>query len=524
MVERRLDGLIYRNKMSSNPSLTASNPALVRAKTFAGALWLVSWRMLTRVIGLGSTLVLARVLVPADFGLLGMATAFSASVDAISLLGLQEALVRRRSDDKEIYNTAFTLQLGRSVITGAILLLFSPLAAAWFKEPRLIAVLGILAAASLISGFENIGMVEYRRELRFDVQFKLLLWPRLIQVAVTIGFAILLKSYWALLWGIIATKVAKTVLTYTFHPHRPKFQISGWRELAGFSFWTWATGLASLLWDRSDPFVLGPRFGAAGLGLYLMASDIALLPMSEIIAPASDALSTGFAVAQKDGESSMHLGPKVAATMMLMLLPIIITISGASGDIVEVLLGPKWKAAQPLVAVLAWMCVMSPFSYCSSTVMVANGFVRHNFIANLAVSIIKIVVLVTVVTLLPNLFAVSTSGAACVAMESLIFIALLKHASGISLRNIRPGVGRIFVAGSLSLAVLWLTKLGWHPGRTGAVFALLHGALIALVATASYGVSLFLLWKIARAPDGPERWAAELIVPKLRKILKFGRE
>ena len=68
----------------------------------------------------------------------------------------------------------------------------------------------------------------------------------------------------------------------------------------------------------SQRFILGPKFGAANLGLYLMAVDTALLPVTEIVVPASDALSTGFAVAQKDGQSSAHLGPKVAATMVLM--------------------------------------------------------------------------------------------------------------------------------------------------------------------------------------------------------------
>ena len=136
--------------------------------------------MVTRFIGLGSTLALARLLVPADFGLLGMATAFSGSIDALSTLGLQDALVRRRAEGNEIYDTAFTLQLIRAVLTSAILLVFAAPVAAWFKEPRLIQVLIVFAAASLISGLENIGIVQYRRELRFDVQFKLLLWPRLI--------------------------------------------------------------------------------------------------------------------------------------------------------------------------------------------------------------------------------------------------------------------------------------------------------------------------------------------------------
>src|ERR1700749_277616 len=121
-------------------STAISKSGFVQAKTLTGAVWLVSWRMVTRFIGLGSTLALARLLVPADFGLLGMATAFSGSIDALSTLGLQDALVRRRAEGNEIYDTAFTLQLIRAVLTITILLVFAAPVAAWFKEPRLIQV------------------------------------------------------------------------------------------------------------------------------------------------------------------------------------------------------------------------------------------------------------------------------------------------------------------------------------------------------------------------------------------------
>jgi lipopolysaccharide exporter len=496
----------------------SSNPAAVRAKTFVGVAWLILWRLLTRVIGLGSTLILARVLVPADFGLLGMATAFSASIDALSVLGIQEALVRRRGDDTTIYDTAFTMQLGRSILTAAILVIAAPLASAWFKEPRLTSVLVVLAATSLISGFENIGIIEYRRSLRFDVQFKLLLWPRILQVVVTIALALALKSFWALLWGMFISKVARTVMTYFLHPYRPSLRILEWRELAGFSFWTWATGLASLIWDRCDPFVLGPRLGAANLGLFLIAADTALLPVTEVVAPASDALSTGFAVAQKDGHSSAHLGTKVAATLMLVLTPLVITISCASGDIVEVLLGPKWQAAQPLIAILTWECIFSPFSYSCSTVMVANGHVRHNFLANLIVSLIKLAVLAITISFTSDLVTVASAVSACVAIESVVFVLLLKRAADIDLNIIRGGLLRIIASCAVSLGVLFFLGVGWRPVHTGPAMALYHGASIGFIATLVYLLSILAMWRCSGCGDGPERWAIDLIGPRLSAL------
>ncbi len=182
-------------------------------RTVIGASWLVAWRMVTRLLGLVSTLVLARVLVPADFGLVAMATTFAVAVEALSQLGLQDALVRHPEGER-LRDTAFTLQLGRAVATSLVVAVAAPGAAWWFAEPRLVPVLLILAATSLVSGAENIGIVAFRRDMRYDKQFLLLSGPRLLQVAVTIPLALWLHSYWALLAGIVVSRVARTVMTH----------------------------------------------------------------------------------------------------------------------------------------------------------------------------------------------------------------------------------------------------------------------------------------------------------------------
>jgi lipopolysaccharide exporter len=166
--------------------------SLVRL-TAIGATWMVAWRMVTRILGLASTLILARVLVPADFGLLAMATTFAAAVEAFSQLGLQDALVRHPRGEA-LMDTAFTLQVGRAILTSLLVALAAPAAAWWFEEPRLVPVLLILAVSSLVAGAENVGIVEFRREMRYDKQFILLSGPRLLQVAVTIPLALCCRA------------------------------------------------------------------------------------------------------------------------------------------------------------------------------------------------------------------------------------------------------------------------------------------------------------------------------------------
>lgn len=480
------------------------------SKTVTGAIWMMLWRVVTRFIGLGSTLILARVLVPADFGLVAMASTFAGAVDALSQLGLQDALVRRQTDDKALYDTAFSLQVGRAVLTGLILAAGSPLMAWWFTEPRLVPLLLVLAAGSVISGFENIGIVEFRRNMRFDVQFRMQLFPRLLQVCVTIGLAVLLQNYWALLIGSLVGKVARLVMTYTVHPYRPKFRIAGWQELASFSFWTWATSLASLIWDRCDPFVLGPVLGPNRLGMYLLAWEIAALPMTEVIAPIADALFAGFSSVQHKGGSSLHYAPKVATLMLLVLAPMVIVLSCASGDITTVLLGQKWQEAQPLIAILTWMCLFSPFAWVSSVVMFANGRVRANFIGNLIVSILKLSILVVTVQFTSRLEWIACATVLCVVMEGTVYTVMLKSVSDIVLRDIAGSLFRTLSATGLTLAVLYELDLGWRTTTAPPFEALAHGLLIGAITAAVYAPAHLLMWKAAGQPEGSESRFLEL--------------
>ncbi len=488
--------------------------SLVR-KTAIGATWMVAWRMVTRVLGLASTLILARILVPADFGILGMATTFAAAVEALSQMGLQDALVRRE-DGVALFDTAFTLQAGRAMLTSVLVALSAPAVARWFEEPRLVPILFVLAGCSLLGGLENIGIVAFRRDMRFDRQFALLSVPRLVQVAVTIPMAFALQSYWALLVGIVVSRVLRTVMTYAVHPYRPRLRLAGWRELAGFSFWTWATCVAGLAWDRCDPFILGPGLGAARLGVYLLALEIASLPATELIAPAAEALFAGFSSAQRQGSSSVRLAPTVALALLMGILPLIITISCGAGFVVAALLGPKWAEAQGLIAILAWQGTFAPFSWVVSVTLVANGLVRRNFIANVAASVLKVAALIGAVSLTRRLDVVAAVTAGCVAGESAVFLLLLKGTGEVHLlRDVAGGFARALAATAITLLVLYQCGLAWQQVDMAGMPAFAHGVAIGLVTLAVFATALLAAWQLAGRPDGPEQRLIALVLPRI---------
>jgi lipopolysaccharide exporter len=473
-------------------------------KTVIGAGWMMAWRFVTRLLGLGSTLVLARLLMPGDFGIVAMASVFAAIVDALSQLGLQDALVRHPRDDRDLFNTAFTLQVLRALLIAAILAAGAPVAAWWFAEPRLIAVLLVSAAATVVAGWENIGVVEFRRKMRYDKQFRLNAVPRLVQVAATVSLAFALHSYWALLIGIFIGRSARVVMSYFVHSYRPWFALAGWRELAGFSFWTWATSSAGVVWDRCDAAILGPALGPAGLGIYLVGLELAVLPVSEFVAPAAEALFSAFASAQKRGSATGETAGMVAVTLLMLTAPLILAISAGASQVVTVLLGAKWQSAEMLVTILAWQCIFSPFAYVSSMLLVARGQVRANFLINVVAAVIKLSVLLAVTRITTDLSVIALTITFVVAAEAVTFLVVLHRLDGIGARAMFAGIARTGLGLAAGIALLLGSGQGWWMGAMPVVDALLHGLLVGALVAAGYLPVVVVAWYLAGRPEGPE--------------------
>jgi lipopolysaccharide exporter len=132
----------------------------VLARTVQGAGWVIAWRLGMRVLGLGSTLILVRLLAPADFGLLALAASFAQTIDGMMMLGTEEAVIRQTAPDRHVYDTAWTLNVLRGLTVTAIVLLSARPVARFFGDSRLVTVLMVIALPPLLDGLSNIGTVE----------------------------------------------------------------------------------------------------------------------------------------------------------------------------------------------------------------------------------------------------------------------------------------------------------------------------------------------------------------------------
>jgi len=190
-----------------------------------GALWTVLMRLTLRSIGVVSTIVLARLLVPADFGLVILASMLIGLVELASEFEFATFLIREQGIDRSYYDTAWTLSVLRGSLVAVVLVACSSAAADFFAEPRLQNVLYVLSLASLISGLANIGIVDFQKSLNFDRDFRLTVQTKLVSFVITVLLAILLRDYWALVIGVLSGRFAALLFSYTMHPYRPRISL-----------------------------------------------------------------------------------------------------------------------------------------------------------------------------------------------------------------------------------------------------------------------------------------------------------
>jgi lipopolysaccharide exporter len=479
-------------------------------KAARGVGWVVGRRVVTRLFGLVSTLALTRLLVPADFGLVAIAASFVGALDALSQVGVEDALIRAASADAATYSTAFTMNVIRGVATGLLVAVTAVPLSQFFGDPRLANVLFALAVAIACEGATNIGAVDFRRDFAFHKEFVLIMLPRLAGSVVAVSVGVIFHSYWALVAGMLTTRALKIIASYTMHPFRPFITLKAWRALVGYSLWTWAISIAFLLRDRSDSLVIGRLLGPGPVGTFSLGVEIATLPVTEFAEPLNRACFPTFSAARRIDASPAEAYLRVIGSSTLLMLPAGIGVSLVAAPLVRLAFGPQWLAAIPVVQVIGIAAALSAFGNTSMVLLGAHavlGAIFRMVTVGMAVRVALLVVLVGKFGLLGGAIA---SAIGIATEQVLVTGAALRHfkvkrASFIALVW-RPACATAVMAAVLIQSGFASAHAATRSGRLG-----MELGTTTLVGAAIYVAALGLIWLAAGRPAGAEADALGLL-------------
>jgi O-antigen/teichoic acid export membrane protein len=480
-----------------------------------GAAWMVSFKLVERSLGLISTIVLARLLVPADFGIVAMASSTIAVLSLLGAFSLDVVLIQKQDATRDHYNTAWTLKMLTNTLIAALVALIAMPTARFFSEPRVEYVIYGLAVAAFVQGFENIGIVAFRKELALHKEFKFLLAKKLVGVIVGVTLAFILRSYWALVAGSIASRVAGVALSYLVHSFRPRLSLAARHELMSFSKWLFLNNILFVGIHRAPDFVIGRLGGPTMLGVYNLSSEIANLPTSELAAPVNRAVFPGYARMAGVQESLRTGFLGVVASMALLAIPAAAGLAALADLLVPVLLGSRWSECIPIIQILSVQGLLMALQTNQGYVFIATG--KPSTATRLAMW--RLVILVP--SLVVGASLDGSKGAAWAALATVLVMSPFSQVAIFRALNLRlKDYGPILWRPLLGVGCMLLTIVLWRqwldalapPG--GQLTILLTSVLIGAT---SYAAAVLLLWHVAGRPIGPESHAIVMVTAKLRR-------
>lgn len=330
-------------------------------RVLQGASWLVFSRFLGRVVDFFTLLILARVLTPADFGLVALAMSLVVIIDAILEIPVTQALVRLETIDEQHLHTAFTLSMARSMLLALIVFVALWPFAVLNHKPELMPLIAFLALGPFIKGVYSPAMVHFARGLGFKQTFMLEFGGKIFAFVAAAATVLAGGSYWAIAANFVGASAASTLISYFLAPYLPRFSLARLRDFSGFMGWFTAAQLVSAANWQFDRLLIGLAADQASLGRYAVASDLATTPTQSLIGPALQSVMAAFALISNDRARLKLAFLKAARFAMLISVPASVGLSLTSDLAIELLLGAKWLEASPYLAVLALSVIPIPY-------------------------------------------------------------------------------------------------------------------------------------------------------------------
>jgi O-antigen/teichoic acid export membrane protein len=337
------------------PSTPAASK-LQLSRAARGGLWLGVGQTLGSVGSWVSTLVLARLLAPESFGIVGMAMVVIGFVSTIGDLGLGAALIQRKHIDDGHKDSAFWLSFGMGALIFAACAAASPLLALIYREPRVSGVVVLAACTLLLSPLFSTHVTLLRRDLRFSTVAKVEALRSLVSGAACVVAALGGLGYWAIPLGPLAGQLVAIPIYWAAEKFRPGFRgsLRHARELFRFSLFVAGGGAINYLSANVDYLVVGRALGPSALGVYTLAYQIITLPLVQISSLFNQVMYPVFSAAQDDLEQSGKAYLDISRSLALIGFPILGWIAVVAPDLLFVIYGEKWLGA---VTPLRILCV-----------------------------------------------------------------------------------------------------------------------------------------------------------------------
>jgi O-antigen/teichoic acid export membrane protein len=327
----------------------------LRESAASGVKWSTTSQAGRQVMQLASTIVLARLLSPSDFGLVGMAMVVIGFLALFKDLGTAAAVVYQRSLSDELLSSIFWANVVFGVMAAAVLFSTAPFVAGFYDEARLTPILEVLSLTFLISGVSILQQALLERGLAFRALAKVETFATASGAAVGIGLALLGAGVWSLVGQALSVAAITTVLLWVSSTWRPKW-VFRWVEVkavGSYSLNLTGFNIFNYFSRNADYLLIGRFLGAQDLGYYTLAYRIMFYPLQNISAVIGRVMFPVYSQIQDDDARFRRAYLRVAGVIALIAFPLMLGLMVASETFIRAVLGSQWVPVAILLVILA---------------------------------------------------------------------------------------------------------------------------------------------------------------------------
>jgi PST family polysaccharide transporter len=415
------------------------------------------------LLRMGSLMVLARLLEPKDFGLVGMVTALTGVLQLFRDFGLSAATVQQVNVTEEQISTLFWINVLVGTILGLLAVASAPVVVSFYHEPRLFWVTAVLATGFLFNaaGVQHSAILQ--RQMRFTALASIDVLSLAVSIAVGIGMAVSGYRYWALVVMTVTPPLVTTIclwLTTAWIPGMPRNQV-GIRSMMRFGGMITLNGVVVYVAYNFEKILLGRFWGAEAIGIYGRAYQLINIPTDSFNSAVGGVAFSALARLQDDAKRLKTYFLKGYAFVLTLTIPITIVCALFADDLIAILLGPKWTGAATIFRLLAPTILIFALINPLGWLLLSIGLVRRSLY--IALVIAPLVITAYVIGLPYGSKGVAFAYSAVMTLWVVPHIAWCVHGTVVSFRDIVVVVRRPLLSGCTAAAFAFGAQLLYGP-------------------------------------------------------------
>ena len=471
----------------------------------------IAWSGIDNVIQFGVSfvvsIVLARLLSPDDYGLIGIIGIFTAVCNSLINGGFSNALIRKKEATDEDYNTVFFVNIGMSLLLYSIIFFCSPLIAKFFNRYELISLTRVSSLGMIIGALAMVQQTRLTKRIDFKTQTKITFIASIVSGIIGITMAILGFGVWSLVAQTLSSQLLRTVLLWIFNHWIPHFAFSvrSFKELFGFGWKLMVSGLLTSVWNELNQAVVGKYYSPASLGQYTRAKGFAHLfshNLNNVIQRVTFPVLSNI---QDNKERMVYAYRHIIKTTMFITAICMFFLGAISEPLIYCLIGPKWHDAAIYLPLICITGSLYPLHSLNLNMLQVQG--RSDLF--LGLEIVKRIIglgplfIGAFIGILPMLYVGIVNGIIAFFLNSYYSGKFIGYSSWDQIKDIAPSYSLAF---TIALSVWFLKYLPisyW----------------IILPLQIMIGITVFIaVCKLANIPEYEE--LKQLVIPFIKKIRK----